>query len=89
MRSRATWVDELLPSVTWKERLEWPVTEPVLLFDSVYTGTDALAEEHLRIELEPGEYLVEAAHAEHPDAYLILVRLTARPDTPAARRRPA
>jgi hypothetical protein len=74
-----TLVAELLPTAAWDEALTWRVTEPVVLFDSVYGGLDLANEEYLRIALQPGEYTVEAAYVERPDAYLILVRLVRAP----------
>jgi hypothetical protein len=66
----------LLPTAQWDERLHWDVTEPVILFDSVYNADEISEEQHLRIGLAPGRYDVQAAYAETPEAYLILVQLT-------------
>jgi hypothetical protein len=72
---------EALPIITWQNPLTWEVTEPLMLFDSVYDYPYVLTanEEQLRIDLAPGLYLVEAAYLEIPTAYLILVRLTRHP----------
>ena len=68
---------DLVPVARWEEALHWSVAEPVMLFDSVYSGAEFVAEEHLRLDLAAGVYTVEAAYVERPDAYVILVRLTA------------
>jgi hypothetical protein len=70
---------KLLPAVNWGSRLGWEVTEPLILFDSVYSYPEVVTdrEEQIRVDLTPGRYTVEAAYLEIPDtAYLILVRLT-------------
>jgi hypothetical protein len=72
-------LSELLPTLEWQEQLTWMITEPLILFDSVYGYSYVVSEneEHLRVELTPGRYLVEATYLEIPDeAYLILIRLT-------------
>jgi hypothetical protein len=70
-------VVELLPRIDWDSRVEWTVHESLVLFDSVHDYADIEGEEHLRIALTPGRYVVEAAYAEIPDeAVLILVRFT-------------
>ena len=56
----------------------WAVDEPVVLFDSVYEFTEIATEEHLRIDLPTGEYLIEAGYIKVPGEYLILVRLSDR-----------
>lgn len=66
----------LLPNVDWEPGPIWNVTEPVILFDSVYDSTEIENEEHLRVELATGEYVIEAGYVETPGEYLILVRLT-------------
>ena len=70
---------KLLPTINWGSQLSWEITEPLILFDSVYDYDYVVAEgeEQLRIDLTPGRYTAEAAYLEIPDtAYLILVRLT-------------
>ncbi|MFG2417824.1 Imm21 family immunity protein [Streptomyces sp. NPDC048448] len=69
-------VAELLPRVAWEAGPVWTITEPAVLFDSVYDSTEIAAEEHLRIDLPVGNYLVEAGYIEVPSEYLILVRLS-------------
>jgi hypothetical protein len=72
-------VTDLLPSLTWKSALKWDITEPLVLFDSAcdYAWVRESDEEHLRIELSPGRYHVQATYLEIPEeAYLVLVRLT-------------
>ncbi|WP_018352888.1 Imm21 family immunity protein [Longispora albida] len=71
-------VGELLPEADWVSHTWWTVPGPVVLFDSVYEAGQIAGEEHLRIDLEPGTYIVEAATVEAPEAYLTLVRLTPR-----------
>lgn len=69
----------LLPDVSWRSRLSWEITEPLVLFDSVYDYAHVIAagEEQIHVDLAPGRYIVEAGYLEIPDtAYLILVRLT-------------
>ncbi|MFD5114677.1 Imm21 family immunity protein [Streptomyces sp. NPDC058391] len=66
----------LLPNVDWEPGPIWNVAEPVILFDSVYDSTEIENEEHLRIDLVMGEYVIEAGYIETPGEYLILVRLT-------------
>ncbi|MGY0230724.1 Imm21 family immunity protein [Longispora urticae] len=75
-------VAELLPGAVWTSAVGWTVTEPVVLFDSVYGGAELAGEEHLRIDLAPGEYVAEGAWVEARGACLILVRLTPRGATP-------
>ena len=68
----------LLPAMSWSSRLLWEVTEPLVLFDSVYDYGHVAADskEHIHVDLAPGRYTVEAAYLEIPDtAHLILVRL--------------
>lgn len=65
----------LLPHVGWQRGPTWSIREPVVLFDSVHAFTDIATQEHLRVSLPAGEYLIEAGHIEVPSAYLILVRL--------------
>ena len=70
---------KLLPTITWESRLSWEITEPLILFDSVYDYPYVVTDgqEQLRIDLAPGRYTAEAAYLEIPDtAYLILIRLT-------------
>ncbi|MFD3525125.1 Imm21 family immunity protein [Streptomyces sp. NPDC058653] len=66
----------LLPKVDWESGPSWSVTEPVILFDAVYDSTGIKNEEHLDIDLTPGEYAIEAGRIETPGEYLVLVRLT-------------
>lgn len=73
----------LLPNIEWEPGLSWEVAEPVILFDSAYDYSHVVSanEEHLRISLTPGRYLVQAAYVEIPqEAYLILVQLLASTD---------
>jgi hypothetical protein len=68
-------VADLLPRVEWESGPTWTINEPVVLFYSVYEPTEIATEEHLRIDLQTGEYLIEAGYIEVPSEYLILVRL--------------
>ncbi|WP_329309667.1 Imm21 family immunity protein [Streptomyces sp. NBC_01262] len=68
-------VADLLPRVEWESGPTWTINEPVVLFDSVYESTEIATEEHLRIDLQTGEYLIEAGYIDVPSEYLILVRL--------------
>jgi hypothetical protein len=72
-------LDQLLPTIDWQEQLIWSITEPVILFDAVYSFAEVITdnEEHLQIDLLPGRYVVEAAYLKIPDtAWLVLIRLT-------------
>ncbi|MEV6525470.1 Imm21 family immunity protein [Longispora sp. NPDC051575] len=75
-------VGELLPDAVWTSVVGWAITEPVVLFDSAYGGAELAGEEHLRIDLEPGDYVAEGAWVETRGACLILVRLTPRGANP-------
>jgi hypothetical protein len=66
---------DLLPGIAWQETVYWSVTETVILFDSVYSGLDLAANEHLRVDLAPGRYTVRAVYVEPPDALPTLVHL--------------
>ncbi|MET8326547.1 Imm21 family immunity protein [Streptomyces sp. NPDC005181] len=68
-------VADLLPRVEWEAGPTWTIKEPVVLFDSVYESTEIATEEHLRIDLPAGNYLVDAGYIEVPSEYLIIVRL--------------
>jgi Immunity protein 21 len=70
---------KLLPGINWGSQPSWEITEPLILFDSVHSYPEVITdrEEHIRVDLTPGRYTVEAAYLGVPDtAYLILVRLT-------------
>lgn len=58
-----------------------PVRAPLVLFDSAYAGRD-LPPDRLRIELPPGDYLVETLSL-HPDpaVSLLLHRFSPRPSS--------
>ncbi|EWM15240.1 Imm21 family immunity protein [Kutzneria sp. 744] len=74
----AATVARLLPQIEWEPAINWEITEPVILFDSVYDYPHVIdaAEDRLRLCLPPGHYDIQAAYVEIPDeAYLILVRL--------------
>jgi hypothetical protein len=72
--------------VEWESGPTWTINEPVVLFDSVYESTEIATEEHLRIDLQTGEYLIEAGYIEVPSEYLILVRLLRDQLPPSASR---
>ncbi|MFE3269223.1 Imm21 family immunity protein [Streptomyces sp. NPDC059215] len=68
-------VANLIPRVEWETGPTWTVSEPVVLFDSAYQSTEIATEEHLRIDLPTGAYVIEAGYIEPSSEYLILVRL--------------
>ncbi|WP_182907533.1 Imm21 family immunity protein [Microbispora sp. H13382] len=57
------------------EEVTWTVEEPLILFDSVYGHEDVTSEDHLWIDLIPGQYKVRAAYVELPEEQIVLVRL--------------
>nr|WP_062347476.1 Imm21 family immunity protein [Herbidospora yilanensis] len=71
-------VPGLLSTVNWESWLNWRITEPLILFDSVYDYPHVLRsrQEQLRLDLPPGDYTAEAAYMEIPMAYLILIRFS-------------
>ncbi|GAA2207342.1 hypothetical protein GCM10009850_028000 [Nonomuraea monospora] len=58
-------IGSIAGTARWEPIAGLPVTEPLVLFDSVYPGAEAPA--RLRLDLPPGRYEVRAAHHE-PDA---------------------
>ncbi|MFD9097561.1 Imm21 family immunity protein [Streptomyces collinus] len=66
-----------LDAAVWEDELRWNVPGPVALFDSARPGAAARTGGHLRITLEPGPYLVRAAHLRpDPETWVGLVRLS-------------
>jgi hypothetical protein len=63
-----------LPTVSWQSTLVWNVCGPVVLFDSSMSGQEALAGEHLVVDLEAGSHTVEAAYASLDGMDVILVK---------------
>ncbi|MFI7129681.1 Imm21 family immunity protein [Nonomuraea sp. NPDC050153] len=57
-------VDKITGTARWELIAPLTVAEPLVLFDSVYAGTEA--PERIRLDLPPGRYEVRAAHHE-PD----------------------
>lgn len=77
----------LSAGVEWDadEDVSWVVDGPVVLFDSVWAGTELESGNHLLIDLEPGTYRVRAARRSDDDHTMILVRLHLTGDvSPAA-----
>ncbi|MEU0566472.1 Imm21 family immunity protein [Nonomuraea sp. NPDC005983] len=62
--------------VAWDDELTWDVSEPLILFDSVYGHEYLQGEVHLRINLPMGRHVVRAGYHEAPDAYMILAQFT-------------
>ncbi|MFF4548787.1 immunity 21 family protein [Streptomyces sp. NPDC001435] len=85
--SAANSEDELLAGVpaaldaaVWEDEVGWDIPGPVVLFDSAWSGTDTVHQEHLRVPLEPGRYAVRAAYAQPgPETWVGLVQLRRLP----------
>jgi hypothetical protein len=74
-------VHQLMPSIKWADKVEWTVTEPAILFDAVLPGTEVGPEVSLRVDLDPGTYLVKVAYHEaetDEDPWVTLIQLVPR-----------
>ncbi|MFD5087723.1 Imm21 family immunity protein [Kitasatospora sp. NPDC058406] len=69
-------VDAAMRAAPWEAGLLWQVPGPVVLFDSAWTGEECRREDHVRVDLEAGPYLVRAAYVgPDPQTWLTLVEL--------------
>ncbi|MCZ7438821.1 Imm21 family immunity protein [Micromonospora sp. WMMC241] len=63
--------------VSWDadEDVRWVVEGPVVVFDSAWPGAELEPDNHLVIDLRPGEYRVRATYHADGDNWMILVQL--------------
>ncbi|MBF5033014.1 immunity 21 family protein [Micromonospora sp. ANENR4] len=57
------------------EDVRWVVNGPVVLFDSAWPGAELEPDNHLVIDLCPGEYRVRATYRADGDTWMVLVQL--------------
>lgn len=69
-------------SSSWEEELTWDIREPVILFDSARSHQYITTEEHLRVDLLPGRYTVQAAHVQTEAVEAVIVQLVQQPRSP-------
>ncbi|MFF6780705.1 Imm21 family immunity protein [Streptomyces sp. NPDC012510] len=69
-------VPAALDAAVWEPEVEWRVPGPVVLFDAVWPGGATGQTDHVRVELDPGHYGVQAAYVSTgPETWLGLVRM--------------
>lgn len=68
-----------LDAAVWEPEMEWRVPGPVVLCDAARPGDALRQTDHVRVELDPGDYGVRAAYVSTgPETWLGLVQVRPR-----------